>query len=165
MKPKLIINLQRKLLLAVLLLTASASLYGQTGTVTGTVLDAQGVPVVGATVLVEGTQNGVVTDLDGRYTLRNVPSNGLLRFSCLGYEDQVKHVNGANTVNAIIQEVSQNLDAGVVVAFGTQKKESVLASISTVKPTELKVPSSNLTTALAGRVAGLVSYQRSGEPV
>ena len=134
------------------------------GTISGTVLDAQGQPVIGATVLVEGTQNGVVTDLDGRYTLRNVPSDGMLRFSCLGYEDQVKLVNGAKSINAIIQEVSQNLDAGVVVAFGTQKKESVLASIATVNPTELKVPSSNLTTALAGRVAGLVSYQRSGEP-
>ena len=142
---------------------ASAQTRGG-GTVTGSVLDTSGQPVVGATVMVEGTQNGVVTDLDGRYSIRNVPANGLLRFSCLGYEDQVKHVNGASSVNAIISEVSQSLDAGVVVAFGTQKKESVLASIATVNPTELKVPSSNLTTALAGRVAGLVSYQRSGEP-
>ena len=142
---------------------ASAPTRGS-GTVTGTVLDASGQPVIGATVLVEGTKNGVVTDLDGRYVLRGVPSDAILRFTCLGYQDQVKRVNGAKSVNAIINEESQSLEAGVVVAFGTQKKESVLASISTVNPTELKVPSSNLTTALAGRVAGLVSYQRSGEP-
>lgn len=56
------------------------------------------------------------------------------------------------------------LDEVAIVAFGTQKKESVIASISTIKPAELKVPSSNLTTALAGRMAGIIAYQRSGEP-
>lgn len=64
----------------------------------------------------------------------------------------------------MLEEDSKALDEVVVVAFGTQKKESMISSIETIKPAELKVPSSNLTTALAGRMSGVIAYQRSGEP-
>ena len=132
--------------------------------VQGTVMDSDGIPVVGATVMIEGTATGDMTDAEGKYTLAGVPSDGLLTFSCIGYQNQTKSVNGNATLNFIVYEDKETLEEAVTVAFGTQKKESVIGSITTVKPAELKVPSSNLTTALAGRVAGLISYQRSGEP-
>ena len=132
--------------------------------VSGTVMDSDGIPVIGGTVVVEGTTNGATTDLDGKYTLSNVPADATLSFLCMGYQNQSKKVSGASSINFIVYEDKETLQEAVAVAFGTQKKESVIGSISTIKPAELKVPSSNLTTALAGRVAGLISYQRSGEP-
>lgn len=133
-------------------------------TVSGSVFDSDGLPVIGATAMVDGTTNGVTTDVDGKYTLTNVPSQGKIRFSCLGYAEQVKPVNGANTINAVLDLSSESLDEAVAVAFGTQKKESVIGAISTVSPKQLKVPSSDLTSALAGNVAGMISFARSGEP-
>ena len=114
--------------------------------------------------MVQGTQNGVTTDLDGAYTLRNVPSDGTLVFSCMGYVEQSKPVRGASNVSTILYEDSEALEEAVAVAFGTQKKESVIGAVTSVKPAELQVPASNLTTALAGNVAGIISYQRTGEP-
>ena len=153
------------LLLFLALLFLTLPLSAQTRlTVKGNVLDAQGQPVVGATVMVQGTQNGVTTDLDGAYTLRNVPADGTLVFSCMGYVEQSKPVRGATNVSTILYEDSESLEEAVAVAFGTQKKESVIGAVTSVKPAELQVPASNLTTALAGNVAGIISYQRTGEP-
>ena len=133
-------------------------------TVSGSVLDTQGQPVIGATVLVDGTQNGVVTDLDGNYTLARVPEGASIRFSCMGYVDQVKPYKGEKIFNAILYEDSESLEEAVAVAFGTQRKESVVGAVTAVKVDNLKAPSSNLTTTLAGNVAGIISYQRTGEP-
>ena len=106
-----------------------------------------------------------LTDLDGNYTLANVSKGAILEFSYVGYVKLTKTVGNETTINAILYEDSQMLEGVEVVAFGTQKKESVIGAISTVKVAELKTPSSNLTNALAGRIAGVISYQRTGTGV
>lgn len=135
----------------------------QTISVKGVVTDASGSPLPGVTVIIVGSTRGVITDIDGKFQI-DIPINGKLNFSFIGMSDQQVEVNNRTTINVILQQKSEELEDVTVVAFGKQKKESVLASISTVKTEELKIPSSNLTTALAGRISGLISYQRSGEP-
>ncbi|MDR2474175.1 MAG: TonB-dependent receptor [Tannerella sp.] len=134
-----------------------------TKTVKGTVTDATGEPLAGATVTVKGTTRGVITDNNGMYAIDVTPSNVLI-VAYLGMKTQTIDVGSQSVINVILQELTSELDEVTVVAFGKQKKESVISSITTVNTKDLKVPSSNLTTAFAGRVAGLISYQTSGEP-
>ena len=132
--------------------------------VKGVVMDSRGQAVIGAAVVIDGTLTGTTTDLDGAYQLKSVPSNGRLRVSSMGYVEQVIPVAGNQVHNVILLDDSEALEEAVAVAFGTQKKESVIGAVTSVKPAELQVPASNLTTALAGNVAGIISYQRTGEP-
>lgn len=132
-------------------------------TVTGKVVDDMGEPLPGVAIIVVGSTRGVTTDIDGSFSI-DVESTDKLEFSYLGMQDQTLTVGNKNQLIIKMEPQSDLLDEVTVVAFAKQKKESVIGSISTVKPSDLKVPSSNLTTALAGRVAGLISYQRSGEP-
>ena len=132
--------------------------------VKGVVKDETGEPLPAVTVVVKGTTNGVTTDMDGEYTLSNVPAGSTLVFSFLGMQTQEIVVRNQKRIDVEMKEDAVSIDEVVVVAFGTQKKESMVSSIETVKPAALKVPSSNLTTALAGRMSGLIAYQRSGEP-
>ncbi len=129
----------------------------------GTVSDESGQPIPGASVTIVGSTAGVITDLDGNFTIE-VRSSDRLNVSFVGLQSQTVDVAGRRTVKIVLKEKVDELEEVTVVAFAKQKKESVLASIETVKPGELKVPTSNLTTALAGRMSGLISYQRSGEP-
>ncbi|MDR1859698.1 MAG: TonB-dependent receptor [Bacteroidales bacterium] len=131
--------------------------------VRGVVIDVGGQPLPGTTVTIEGTTRGVITDMDGSYRIEATASEKLV-FSFVGMQSQTVPVGTQTTIDVTMKEKADELDEVTVVAFGRQKKESVLASITTVNTKELKVPSSNLTTALAGRMAGLISYQRSGEP-
>jgi TonB-linked SusC/RagA family outer membrane protein len=132
-------------------------------TITGTVLDENGEPIPGATITVKGTTRGVITDRDGTFTIQATPENQL-EISYLGYQKLTVTVGEQTRINVALTPNVNELDEVTVVAFSQQKKESVIASVATVKPAELKVPSSNLTTAFAGRIAGLISYQRTGEP-
>ena len=132
-------------------------------TVTGRVVDQQGEPLPGVTITIEGTTRGVITDIDGSYSIQAEPASKLI-FSFVGMENQVIEVANRSTIDVILSEKIDELDEVTIVAFGRQKKESVISSITTVSAKDLKVPSSNLTTAFAGRVAGLISYQTSGEP-
>ena len=120
-------------------------------------------PLPGVNIIVVGTRRGTQTDFDGNFTL-SVNEGEVLEFRYVGLVTKKVSVGTSNTINVTLQEDTAALDEVVVVAFGEQKKESVVASITSIKPSELKVPSSNLTTALAGRISGLISYQRSGEP-
>ena len=135
----------------------------QQNTVRGKVVDQQGGPLPGVTITIEGTPRGVITDIDGTYTINAQPSDKLI-FSFVGMESQVITVGNQATINVILSEKIDELEEVTIVAFGKQRKESVISSISTVKTSELKIPSSNLTTAFAGRIAGIISYQTSGEP-
>lgn len=129
----------------------------------GKVTEANGKPLPGVTITVVGTTRGVITDTDGTYSIAAEPRDKLV-FSFIGMDSQIIDVGTQKVINVKLTEKTEELESVTVVAFGKQKKESVIGSITTVKPGDLKVPSSNLTTALAGRMAGLISYQRSGEP-
>lgn len=135
----------------------------QTIIVKGTVTSEDNEPLPGVTIVIKGTTKGVISDIDGNYSI-DIPQDGILIFSFLGMERQEVSVEGKTIIDVILKELRNELDEVTVVAFAKQKKESVISSITTIKPDELKVPSSNLTTALSGRIAGLISYQTSGEP-
>lgn len=134
-------------------------------TTTGVVQDPEGEALIGVNVQVKGTTIGTATDFDGRFSLPDVGPGSELVFSYIGYQTIELEVPDKNQ-NMIIAMSSDGelLDEVVVVGYGTQTKESLVGSVTTVQPKDLKVPSSNLTTALAGRVSGVIAYQNSGEP-
>jgi TonB-linked SusC/RagA family outer membrane protein len=131
--------------------------------VSGKVTDTEGDPLPGVTITILGTSRGVITADDGTFKIETEPSDRLV-FSFVGMESQIIDVGAQNTINVEMEEKVDELEEVTVVAFGKQKKESVISSIETIKADELRVPSSNLTTAFAGRMAGVISYQTSGEP-
>lgn len=132
--------------------------------ITGKVIEAETAePLPGVNINIEHSPRGVTTDTDGTFEIRATPSDKLT-FSILGLESQTIEVGDRTYIEVAMHPIPSELDEVTVVAFGKQKKESVIAAVSTVNPSELKVPSSNLTTAFAGRIAGLISYQRTGEP-
>ncbi|MDR3251485.1 MAG: TonB-dependent receptor [Tannerella sp.] len=131
--------------------------------VTGIISDEEGEALAGASVGVKGSTRGVMTDMDGKFTI-DVKTSDVLEFSYIGYEKYVVEVGQQRTFIVRLEPKKNELDEVTVVAFARQKKESVVASISTINAKDLKTPSSNLTTAFAGRLAGVISYQRSGEP-
>lgn len=131
--------------------------------ISGVVVDGNNDPLPGVTVMVPSRQGGVITDVDGAYTIEAATGEEL-RFQFLGMKTVTIEVGSGTIYNVQLLEDVEMLDEVTVTAFATQKKESVVSSIETISPSELKVPSSNLTTALAGRLAGVISYQRSGEP-
>ena len=133
-------------------------------TVTGTVVDESNEPIIGAGVLVKNTVTGTLTDLDGNYSIRLDNPNVVLVFSYLGYSTQEIAVGGRTQINVQLQPDSDQLEEVVVVGYGVQKKESVVGAISTVVVDNLKVPSAQLSTSLAGQLAGVVAMTRSGEP-
>jgi TonB-linked SusC/RagA family outer membrane protein len=131
--------------------------------VKGVIFDEGGESLPGATVQIQGSTQGVIADEDGRFEIEApVPSH--LVVSYIGMVSKTVEFKGEKELNITLISNSKELEEVSVVAFARQKKESVVASITTVKPSELRVPSSNLTTAFSGRVAGLISYQSSGEP-
>ena len=132
--------------------------------ITGTVMDAFG-PVVGANVIVKGTTNGTMTDMDGKFSLE-VPENTVLQISFIGYLTQEITVQGQSQINVLLKEDTQALEEVVVTGYGVQKKASLTGSISSMKmKDELKtISSSNLTSVLAGTMAGLKVNTRSGVP-
>lgn len=155
----------KKNALSLALILASMVAVAQTKTVKGVIYEEEtGEPMPGATVSVEGSTRGVMTDLDGSFELTGVKPTDKLKFECLGKETQVLQVGTMTNFVVKLKNAANELDEVTVVAFGKQRKESVIGSISTVDVKTLKVPSSNLTTALAGNVAGVIAYQRTGEP-
>jgi len=136
----------------------------QTKEVYGTVRDSVG-PIPGVSVTIKNTTTGTTTDLNGKYILE-VPDdpNTTLVFSMVGFDPQEIVIGNQTSIDVTLQVSSTQLDEAVVVAFGTQKRTDLIGSVTSINPSELKVPSSNLTTALAGRLAGVIAYQRSGEP-
>ncbi|RHJ85516.1 TonB-dependent receptor [Parabacteroides sp. AM08-6] len=136
----------------------------QTAKLKGRISDEGGDPLPGATVQIKGGTKGVITDGDGRFEFDDCPPNSILVVAYIGMETQEVKYTNQKVLDIVLKPKVDELEEVTVVAFSKQKKESVLSAITTVKPAELKVPSSNLTTAFAGRVAGLISYQVSGEP-
>lgn len=155
----------KKIAMTLALILSTVTAVAQTKTVKGVIYEEEtGEPMPGATVSVEGSTRGVMTDLDGSFELTGVKPTDKLKFECLGKETQVLQVGTMTNFVVKLKNAANELDEVTVVAFGKQRKESVIGSISTVDVKTLKVPSSNLTTALAGNVAGVIAYQRTGEP-
>lgn len=131
---------------------------------TGSVMDEFGGPVVGANVVIKGTTTGVVTDIDGKFSIQ-VPANAVLVISYIGYNSMEIPVNGQKSLNVTMKEDAEALDEVVVVGYGTQKKETMTGAISAVSGEKLTIaPTANYSNALAGRLPGLTVMSTSGEP-
>lgn len=136
----------------------------QTITVKGIVKDPTGEPIIGASVIETGTTNGMITDLDGNFTMK-VPSNAKLTVSFVGYQSQTIDVAGRTSIQVILKDDTQALDEVVVVGYGTARKSDVTGSIANVNSKTLKeIPSQNFTQALQGRVAGVEINRTSSRP-
>ena len=151
--------------LTILLMTVCASLYAQNITVRGTITDAtNGDPVPGASVIISQTAIGVISDVNGNYSI-SAPSNGVLVFSSIGYETVEAAVRGNNVLNIELSPSSEFLDETIVVAYGTAKKSSYSGSASIVRSDELAhKPVASVEQALQGKVAGLQVTAASGQP-
>ncbi|MEO8253153.1 MAG: SusC/RagA family TonB-linked outer membrane protein, partial [Flavobacterium sp.] len=136
----------------------------QQKTISGQVTDENAMPLPGATVMVKGTKNAVMTDFDGKFTLKINEGDKILIVSFVGYESTEIAIQNKSVFEINVRPSSEGLKEVVVVGFGTQKKASVVSSITTINPKELMGPTNNLTNMLAGRVSGMIAYQRSGEP-
>ena len=132
-------------------------------TITGRVVDEKGNPIPGATVLIQGTTQGVATDVEGAYTI-NVRPDDALRVSFIGYKTEVVEIKGKTKINIRLNPTAENIEEVTVVAFGEQKKESVVAAITTVNPEALRSSSSDLTTQFAGKIPGMIAWQTGGLP-
>ncbi len=137
----------------------------KTPKIVGVVTDSKtGEPLIGATIKVQGTSTATVTDVDGRFEIR-ASKGSTLEVSYLGYTSKKIKVGDVKVLSITLSDDVRTLEGAVVTAFGTtQKKETVTGSIQTVRPSDLKVPATNLSTAFAGRLSGVIAYQRSGEP-
>lgn len=133
-------------------------------TVKGTVTDEHGMPLPGATVKLKGTAKGVATDPSGRFSLEVPDKGAVLVVSYIGYEPKEVAVTGTAPILVALKPIEGKVEEVVIVAHGRQKKSEVVGAVTTIKPAELKIPVSNLTNALAGRLAGVIAFQRSGEP-
>lgn len=140
------------------------SLFAQNIGVTGTVKAENGEPIVGVSILVKGTSNGVVSDLDGKFTLRNVSSNATLVFSCIGFAHAEIPVNSRQQIDVVLKEDQLILEELVVIGYGVQKKSHLTGSIAKVNTAGIDdVPVSRLDQALQGKVAGLNIQNTSSE--
>ena len=132
--------------------------------ISGTVLDENGQPIIGANIIEAGTTNGTVTDIDGKFTL-DVSNNATIRISYIGYLEQEVNTSGKNTLNITLVEDTQTLEEVVVVGYGIEKKVNIIGSIATVGTDDLNAsPVSNISNAIAGRLPGVVIQQATGEP-
>ena len=140
------------------------SVEQQNETVKGTVLDKKtGEPIIGANIVVKGTTNGVITDIDGNYTLQ-APVGSILEISYIGY--QTIEITATDQVQVVeLSEDQEVLEEVVVVGYGVQKKATVTGAVATVKGSDLKsVGNANVTNTFAGKIPGVITTNRSGEP-
>lgn len=131
----------------------------------GLVKDEQGNPIIGASVQLKGTGTGVITDMDGLFQIQVSGKNATIVISYIGYVTQEISIGDRSSITIQLKEDTKNIDEVVVTAFGVaQKKESMVGSVQQIKPSELKVPSSSLSSSFAGRLSGVIAVQRSGQP-
>lgn len=134
--------------------------------VSGTVLDELNSPLPGVNIIKKGiNKGGVISDLDGNFTIKNLSGKTVLMFSYMGYiKKEVTVTPGTSDIKVSLVPDASNLDEVVVVGMGTQRKVSVVGAISNVKPSELNAPSTSVTNMLAGVVPGIIAVERTGEP-
>ena len=150
--------------LSFLCLLASLSLRAQNVNVTGTISDVNGEPVIGAAVQVQNTTQGVVTGVDGTYSI-SVPRNAVLEVSSMGFRTQVIPVDGRSLIDVILEEDTEALEATVVIGYGTARRSDVTGSIASVGGETLRaIPANDITRAIEGRVAGVEMTQTNSKP-
>ena len=143
-------------MLAILLLYGSNLVAQNVLTVQGEVTDSNGEPLIGVSVQVKGSNDGIITDIDGKYLLKNVSSDGVLIFQYLGMKSVSEKVKGRKTINVVLSDDVKQLDEVVVVGYGTMKKSDISGSSQGIKATSFKdqfmqTPEE----ALKGRIAGV----------
>ena len=170
MKKKTLLPLERaswlkSLFLLVCLVLSGTTVFAQEKTVTGVVTDSFNEPLIGASIVVQGTTNGVITDLDGKYSIKVTPG-ATLQFSYVGMEKQSVKVGNQNVINVQLKDDSQMLAETVVIGYGSAKKRDLTGSITNIKGDEIaNKPVANPLSALQGKVAGVqvINSGRAGE--
>src|SRR5690606_6681244 len=152
-------------LFLVLLYAAIGYSQGDQKTVTGTVIDEDGIGIPGVNVIIKEKSRGVVTDFDGKYSVEVRPGD-VLHFSFIGMETREITFDGSNAViDVTLNQTSQRLDDVVVIGYGSQKREDLTGAIATIEPDNIQdLPVSNLSAALVGRIPGLSVSEGSGRP-
>ncbi|MCS2335061.1 carboxypeptidase-like regulatory domain-containing protein [Bacteroides sp. BFG-606] len=154
----------RSLWLLLLLFTYSVTMQAQGSSVTGRISDEKGEMLIGVSVQEKGTTNGTITDTNGQYTLKLSTGNPILVISYIGYKPQEVKVGKQKVVDIVLVEDVSSLDEVVVVGYGNQRKVSVVGAQSSLDASAIKMPAAKLSSAISGRIAGVVAVQRSGEP-
>lgn len=151
-------------LFLILVITTNMIYAQNTINISGRVSSSIGEPMIGASIMVKGTTNGTITDLDGNFRIETSPTATLI-ISYVGYVTQEVQIAGRKSINIILKDDTGLLEEIVVVGYGTQKKETLTGSVTSVKGDEIKrSPAPNVSTSLQGKLPGLIVNQRSGEP-
>jgi len=160
--------LWRFVILAIFLAGILNPVYSQVNIkISGQITDSENdEPLIGVTIQVEGTNNGTVTDINGKFSLYNIENpNAKIKISYVGYKMQTLSIPSNHILNIKLETDKMNLDEVVVVGYGSQKRESVVGAIATIKPTILTQNTTrSITNGLAGQISGVIAVQRSGEP-
>ena len=161
-------GLYRFLMLITLFISAGmTSVYAQDDgkrRITGTVTDENGQPLPGAYVYIKGTDVGTTTNLDGMYVI-DINQTDELTFSFISYLEQtIKPRSASNTLNVSLKPDTNALEEAVAVAYGAQKRQAIVSSLSTITTDDLKVTSTNITSSIQGQLPGLIAVQRNAEP-
>lgn len=155
----------RKYLTMLVLLIAGTAAFAQQHSVKGTVVDSQGYPVIGMTVMEKGTQNGTTTDADGNYLLNLSSASSAVEFNALGYKAVTEQVAGRSVINITAQEEAIALDAVVAIGYGTVRKRDLTTAVSTVSNEDMQLrPVTEASGFIQGKVAGVTVQQTSGLP-
>ncbi len=154
----------KKNYLLLMFLICSSLLWAQEKTVSGKVTDTEGIPLIGASIIVQGSTNGVQTDFDGNYSI-NVAEGQNLAISYLGYKTKILTIGTVNVVNVSLEEDTSQLDEVVIVGYGTQQKTSLTGSVATIDAKDIeRQPVIQTSQALQGLSPGLTAIQTSGQP-
>ena len=149
----------------VVLLFMSVTMFAQQHSVKGTVVDQNGLPIIGMTVMEQGTQNGTTTDIDGNYQISVSKGTATLEFTALGYQTVVEAVNNRAVVDVVSAEEAMVLDAVVAIGYGSVRKKDLTTAVSTVSTEDMKLrPVTEASGFIQGKVAGVTVQQTSGLP-
>lgn len=144
--------------------SVSVAAASYTNKIEGKVIDTNGDGIVGVTVLVDGTSNGTMTDLDGNFVLTNVNPKALLKISCIGYKTEKKSIGGKSFLKIILEDDVQQLDEVVVIGYGTVKKKDLTGAVSVVdKKSMTEVPTTSVLEAISGTIPG-IEISMNGRP-
>lgn len=159
-------GMKNKLLTLLFALLCTTTVFAQTKTISGVVTDNFGEPLIGVNVSIKGTTLGSITDLDGQFTISGVTGSDVtVVFSYVGYKTVETPLGSRSVINQTLHEDTQAIDEVVVIGYGVQKKVTVTGSVATVSGEELKAsPTTNLSSAMVGRMPGVIGFQKSDEP-